>query len=102
MHDVEEIIWTDGPSSEWKNKYVWSIIKTCCTFQQDVLHMEVFSLSIFPLLTVLVDGVGGNCKSVVPCKTMTKGIYCIIMQNAKECTEATACLVTTINVIYIP
>ena len=36
----------------------------------------------------IVDGVGGNCKSIVWQKTFSKGKDCIIVQNAEEFADA--------------
>ena len=97
--DVKEIIWTDGPSSEFKNKYCVQIIRRLAEKYNKPFTWKYFATSHGK---GVVDGVGGNCKSIVQRKTMSKGTDRIIVQNAKDFAEAAAQLVPTTHVTYIP
>ena len=60
--DVQEVIWTDGPCSKFKNKYTVEILGR---FTEK--HNKLFSWKLYTTShgKGIVDGVGGNCKSIV-------------------------------------
>ena len=60
--DIEEIIWTNGPSSEFKNKYCVEIIRRLAEKYNKPFTWKYFATSHGKSV---VDGVGGNCKSIV-------------------------------------
>ena len=62
MHGVGEIIWTDGPSSEFKSKCCVEILRGFAEKYNKPCIWQYFAT--FHGKGV-VDGVGGNCKSTV-------------------------------------
>ena len=48
-----------------------------------------------------MDATGGNCRSIVCLKRLSKGKDCIIIQNAKEFVAAAACFVPSTLVFFI-
>lgn len=88
--------WT---SSEFKNKYCVEIIRRLSEKYNKPFTWKYFATSHGK---GVVDGVGGNCKSIVRRQTMSKGADRIIVQNAKDFAEAAARLVPTTHITYIP
>ncbi|XP_063222491.1 uncharacterized protein LOC134531000 isoform X3 [Bacillus rossius redtenbacheri] len=93
----EEIIWSDGPSSEFKNKFM---VKTLEILNQK--HNRTFTWKYFATShgKGVVDGVGGNIKRLVRMKMMTQGEGCTI-QSAKDFAEVAAQLDTKSHLWYI-
>ena len=60
--DIKEIIWTNGPSSECKNKYCLEIIRHLAENYNKPFTWKYFATSHGK---GMVDGVGGKCKSIV-------------------------------------
>ena len=96
--DVQEVIWTDRLSSKFKNKYTVKIL-----WRLTEKYNKKFSWKFFATLRGkgIVDGVSGNCKSIVQQKTFSKGKDCIIVQNAKEFADAISRFVASTKVAYI-
>ena len=62
MHDVEEIIWTDGPSSEFKNKYCVEILRKLAEKYSKPYTWKYFATSHGK---GVLGRLGRNCKSVI-------------------------------------
>lgn len=79
--DVEEVIWTDGPSSEFKNRYMVYLCQ-----QLSLQFKKPFTWKYFATShgKGIVDGVGGRIKSIVRTSVMSKKKDAPIVQNAKE------------------
>ena len=92
MHDVEEIIWTEDPSTEFKNIYCVETLR--CLSEK---YSKPFTWKYFTTCHSkgVVDRVGRKCKSIVLRKTMTKETDCITVQNGKEFDEVATCLFPT-------
>lgn len=93
----EEVIWSDGPSSEFKNKYM---VKTLQLLTQK--HNRTFMWKYFATShgKGVVDGVGGNIKRLVRMKMMAQGNECAI-QSAKDFAAVAAELNTKSAVWYL-
>ena len=96
--DVQEVIWTDGPSSEFKNKYTIEILRRLTEKYNKPFTWKFFATSHGK---GTVDGVRGNCKSIVWQKTFSKGEDCIIVQNADEFPNVVSRFVSSTKVAYI-
>ena len=59
--DVQEVIWTDGPSSEFKKKHTIEILRRLTEKYNKTFIWKFFATSH---RKDIVDGVGGNCKSI--------------------------------------
>ena len=96
--DVQELTWTDGPSSEFKSKYIVEILQRLME-----KYIKLFLWKFFATLhgKGIVDGVDGNCKSTVWQKTFSKGKDSIIVQNTKEFADAVSRFVLSTKVAYI-
>ena len=91
---AEEIIWSDGPSSEFKNQFMWFLS------QKLPLHMKKISwkFSTTSHGKSVVAGVGGRIKSNVHAKIMSLGRDRIIVQDARSLCQlaSTSCDKTTV------
>ena len=56
-----QVIWTDGPSSEFKKKYTIEILRRLTEKYNKTFIWKFFATSH---RKDIVDGVGGNCKSI--------------------------------------
>ena len=77
-----EVIWSDGPSSEFKNQYMNLLIK-----QLSNKHKKTFiwKFSATSHWKGVVDGVGGKIQSSVHKKVMSLGKNQAIVQDWKLC-----------------
>ena len=98
MHDLEKIIWTDGPSSKLKNKYCVEMLRH---LGEKYNKLPLLTFLLLLTLREVLGRVGGTCKSTAQPKTMSKRTDHIIVQNTKEFAEAAAHLVPSTHVIFI-
>ena len=96
--DVQEVIWTDRPSSEFKNKYTIDNLQRLTEKYYKPFTWKFFATS---LGKGIVDVVGGNCKYILRQKTFSKGKDRIIVQNAEEFADALSRFVPSTKVAYI-
>ena len=75
----EEIIWSDGPTSEFKNKYMCHLMDKFST-----KYNKRFLWKFSETFQGVVDGIGGNVKSIVQIQSMSKRKDMIIVQDAKS------------------
>ena len=94
--DLGEIIWTDGHSSGFKNKFIVEIFIRLTEKYNEKFTWKFFTTSYGK---GVVDAIGGNSKSIVRQKTFSKWKDRIILQNAKEFASAAACFVSSTTVV---
>ena len=63
--NITEIIWTEGPSSEFKNKYMVAFLQELSSKHNKNFHWKYFATSHGK---GVVDGVDGKAKSTVQTK----------------------------------
>ena len=98
--DVEtEVIWSDGPSSEFKNRYMVHLMKELSKKVGTPFAWKYFVTSHGK---GIVDGIGGRAKALVRQKVMSKGKDRIIVQSAEEFAQAARILMGKTSVIFIP
>ena len=78
---IEEIIWSDGVTSEFKNKYMCHLLDKCST-KYNKRFLWKFSATSHG--KEVVDGIGGNVKSIVHSQSMGKRNDQNIVQDAKS------------------
>ena len=79
--DEEEIIWSDGPTSEFKNKYMCHLMNT---FSTKYSKRFLWTISVTSHSKGVVDGTGGNVKSIVQSQSVGKRKGKIIVQDDKS------------------
>ena len=95
--DLKEVIWSDGPSGEFKNRYTVSTLKEL----SDEFDKEFdWKFSARGHGKGVVDGVGGNVKSVVRKRIAAKNPI-IRVCNAKTFVEIASKYCKETNVIHI-
>ena len=67
--DEEEIIWSDGPTSEFKNKYMCHFMDK---FSTKYNKRFLWTFSATSHSKGVVDGIGGNVKSIVQSQSREK------------------------------
>ena len=79
------IIWSDGPSSEFKNKFM-----TYSSFNHSVRSAKAFLMEIFATShrKGVVDGIGDKAKSLVQVKVMSKADDRVIVQFLNKFSKA--------------
>ena len=65
----EEVIWTDGPSSEFKNRYMMNLLQFLTYKYKHQFTWKYFATGHGK---GVVDGVGGLAKSLVRAEVMSK------------------------------
>ena len=78
--EVEDIIFTDGPSSEFKNKYAMQLLYSLSQKYKRNFSWKYFATSHGK---GVVDGVGGRAKSLVRQKSLSKSGKQVV-QNAQD------------------
>ena len=79
--DEEEIIWSDGPTSEFKNKYMCHLMNI---FSTKYNKRFLWTISATSHSKGVVDGTGGNVKSIVQSQSGGKRKGKIIVQDDKS------------------
>ncbi|XP_071034011.1 uncharacterized protein [Parasteatoda tepidariorum] len=92
----KEVIWSDGPSSEFKNKYMVKLLHLFTEKYKKDFIWKYFATSHGK---GVVDGVGGNVKRLVRQKMMAQ--RGLVIQSAKEFAELASTLVKSTKVFYI-
>ena len=82
---TREVIWSDGPTSEFKNKFMRQLIENLST---QYCKPFVWKYSATSHGKGVVDGVGGKVKSTVRRKVMSKGKDPIIVQDCQSFVDA--------------
>lgn len=94
----KEVIWSDGPASEFKNKFMTKVL---CYLSKKYPELQ-FSWKYFATAhgKGVVDGVGGNVKRLVRQKMMSQGEKHIV-QSAKNFADLASQLVPSTKIFYI-
>ena len=95
---MEDITWSDGPTSEFKNKYM---VKFLQSLSQK--HNQQFSWKYVATShgKGIVDGVGGRAKSLVCSKVMSQGDDRIEVQSSWDFVNAAQKLLHKTEVFHI-
>lgn len=98
MQGTEEVIWTDGPSSEFKNRFMASLLK-----ELSVKYNKTFTWKYFATShgKGVVDGVGGRAKSLVRSAVMSKRKSAPVVQSASDFAGVVSKLMPSTKVILI-
>ena len=96
-NDTKDVIFTDGPSSELKNRYCMKLLRSISEKQQREVSWKYFVTSHGK---GVVDGIGGKAKSLVRQKVMSKDDS-IIVNDSISFTKAAAKLMPSTNVVHI-
>lgn len=94
---IEEIIWSDGPASEFKNKYMVQVLKILAKKYNTKFSWKYFATSHGK---GVVDGVGGNIKRLVRQKSMSHSEGTIV-QSAKDFAQLAQELVPSTQSVFI-
>ena len=99
VSSVEEVIWTDGPSSEFKNKFMIHLIRLLSAKYQRKFTWRYFATSHGK---GVVDGVGGRAKSLVRTEVMSKKSDKTVVQSSEDFSNVASRLMRKTTVIHIP
>lgn len=95
---TEEAIWSDGPSSEFKNRYMMRLLQELSRKYKRKFSWKYFATSHGK---GIVDGIGGRAKSIVRMEVMSKKIDSTIVQSSKDFARAATRLMDQTTVIHI-
>lgn len=97
-HYFEGIIWTNGPSSEFKNRFMTLLLQELSSKFKKTFHWKYFATSHGK---GLVDGIGGKAKCLVRNAVMSKKSTAPIVQSAEDFANVVkkAMLSTTVMLI---
>ena len=96
--DFKEVIWSDGPTSEFKNKFMRHLIEKLSLKYNKTFTWKFSATSHGK---GVVDGIGGKVKSTVRRKVMSQGKNRILVQDAKSFADAASKLMTSTKIIHI-
>ena len=77
----EEVIWTDSPSSEFKNRYMMNLLQSLTSKYKHQFTWKYFATGHGK---GVVDGVGGRAKSLVRAEVMSKKSERTIVQSSLD------------------
>ncbi|KAG1651824.1 hypothetical protein GQR58_026730 [Nymphon striatum] len=95
---TNEIIWSDGPSSEFKNKFTMQILKD---LGEKLGKSFTWKFSATSHGKGIIDGIGGRAKYLVRHKVMSKSSTPLIIQNSQDFANAANQLMEKTTVIHI-
>ena len=75
------LIYTNEPSSEFKNRYIVKLVSVLSKKFQCKVSWKYFATSHGK---GVVDGIGGSAKSLVRKKVMNQGKNAVIVQNSAD------------------
>ena len=93
----KEIIWSDGPGLEFKNKFMRHLMETLSK-KYAKPFMWKFSATSHGKG---VDGIGGKVKSTVRRKVMSKGKDSLVVQDCESFVQAAKKLLKSTSIIHI-
>lgn len=93
-----DIIWSDGPSSEFKNRYMVKLLSDLCAKHNHEFYWKYFATSHGK---GVVDGIGGNVKRLVRQKIMSQSNEALIIQSAEDFAKIASQLVEKTKIIYV-
>ena len=94
----QEIIWSDGPTSEFKNQYTRKLLQTLSGKYNKEF---VWKFSAMSHGKGVVDGVGGNVKSTVRRKCMSKRKDRIVVEDSLSFAKAATRLGPSTKIIHV-
>ena len=94
---MEDIIWSDGPTSEFKNKYMVKFLQSLSQKYNQQFSWKYFATSHHK---GIVD-VGGRAKSLVRSKVMSQGDDGIVVQSSWDFVNAAQKLLNKTEVFHI-
>ena len=94
----KEIIWLDGLSSEFKNKFIRHLMETLL---KKYVKPFMWKFSATSHGKGVVDGVGGKVKSMVRRKVMSKGKDSLVVQDCESFVQAAKKLLKSTSIIHI-
>ena len=92
------IIFSDGPSSEFKNKFAMKVISTLAKQGNRTVWWKYFATSHGK---GVVDGIGGRAKSMVRRAVMSKGPQSPIVQSSVDFANVAEKILTETEVVHI-
>ena len=92
------VIYTDGPSSEFKNKFMVKFLSDIANQIGGTAEWKYFATSHGK---GVVDGIGGSAKSLVRTKVMSKGGNAIVVQNSMDFAAAASDLMNGVTVVHV-
>lgn len=95
---IQEIIYSDGPSSEFKNKFMVKFVHIISQKYKKDFQWKYFATSHGK---GVVDGIGGRIKSIVRQAVMSKRAESVIVQNSRDFARVASEKMTTTTVIHI-
>ena len=95
---MEDIIWSDGPTSEFKNKYMVKFLQSLSQKYNQQFSWKYVATSHGK---GIVDGVGGRAKSLVCSKVMSQGDDRIEVQSSWDFVNAAQKLLHKTEVFHI-
>lgn len=93
------IIYTDGPSSEFKNKYMVKLVSVLSERYGCPVQWKYFATSHGK---GVVDGIGGAAKSNVRRRVMSKGANARIVQSSTDFAAVAQESLKEVNVLHVP
>ena len=96
---LHEIIWSDGPSSEFKNRFMVHLLQYLSRKYNKPFTWKYFATSHGK---GVVDGVGGRAKSIVRMAVMSKGSESPVVQNSADFVKVASGLLDKTTVIHVP
>jgi len=97
VSNMKDVIFTDGPSSEFKNRYCMKLLRDISQKYHREISWKYFATSHGK---GVVDGVGGRAKSLVRQKVMSKD-ECIIVNDSVSFAKVAAQLMPSTDVVHI-
>ena len=95
---LSEVIWSDGPTAKFKNKFMRQLIQNLSLKYNKPLTWKFSATSHGK---GVVNGVGGKVKSTIRCKVMSQGKNCLTVQDAESFASAAKKLVSSTKTIHI-
>lgn len=92
-----ETIWSDGPSSEFKNKFTVKMLQILSEKYNRGFAWKYFATAHGK---GIIDGIGGNVKRLVRQKMMAQGEGCVV-QSAKDFAELASQIVSNTHIFYV-
>ena len=98
QNEATEIIYSDGPSAEFKNKYMVKLLHLLSEKYNKKFIWKYFATSHGK---GVVDGLGGSAKSLVRTKTKSKGDGAVVVQSSVEFAKLAEQLMPATTVLHI-
>ncbi|KAJ2937733.1 hypothetical protein O0L34_g19126 [Tuta absoluta] len=93
---INEVIWSDGPASEFKNKFM---VKLTNLLSAKFKKPFTWRYTATSHGKGVIDGIGGNVKRLVKQKSMAQGG--VVVQSAQDFANLAATLVPKTKIIFI-